>query len=74
MKLIILTKKLVGGVNKDKRFWYYGVSLKNLIFRGGFIKKTIYRGDCLEREGAWTVCRLKRGLDKKDRVVFLKEC
>ena len=30
---------------------------------GGRFKKTktIYRGDCLEREDAWTVCRFKRG-------------
>ena len=23
---------------KDEKFWYYGGSLKNLIFKGGFIK------------------------------------
>ena len=51
---------------KDKKFVYYGGSLKNLIF---FTKKAIYRGDCLGRR-AWTVCRFKRGLGKKGSGVF----
>ena len=36
-------------------------------------KKPIYRrgGDCLKR-GAWSVCRFKGGLGKKEGVVFLR--
>ena len=31
------------------------------------------RGDCLKREGgAWTVCRFKKGLGKKEGSVFLR--
>ena len=33
--------------------------------------KNQYRGgDCLKRWGAWTVCRFKGGLGKKEGVVF----
>ena len=35
---------------KDKKIVYYGGSLKNLIFRVGSQKRTIYRGDCLKKE------------------------
>ena len=37
---------------KDKKIVYYGGSLKNLIFRVGSQKKTIYRGECLKKEGS----------------------
>ena len=44
-------------------------SLNNPTFRGGFTKNR-YRGDdCLKRTGgggAWTVCRFKEGLGKKE--------
>ena len=58
---------------QDEKSDYYGVSLKNPIFRGGWEwvnKKLIYRGgDCLKRRWDWTVCRFKcgggRGLGKK---------
>ena len=39
-----------------KNLKYFGCSLKNLTFRGGFHKKNRYRGG-----GAWTVCRFKEG-------------
>ena len=29
-------------------------------------------GNCLKKEGAWIVCRFKKGLGKKEGVVFLK--
>ena len=39
---------------------------------GGIHEKPIYREDCLKR-GAWTICRFKEGLGKKEgRGVFLK--
>ena len=37
----------------------------NIQFLGGFTKKTIYSGDCLEG-GAWAVCRFKRELGQKE--------
>ena len=59
---------------QDEKFDYYGVSLKNSIFRWGRCgwvnEKLIYRGNCLKRQWDWTVCRFKwwgrgRGLGKK---------
>ena len=47
-----------------KIFNYYESSLKNLIFREAVRKK--YRGELPEREGAWTVCRLKDRLSKEE--------
>ena len=29
-------------------------------------------GNCLKKEGTWIVCRFKKGLGKKEGVVFLK--
>ena len=62
----ILTKNLVifkrwDGA-KDEKFLYYGGSLKNLIFKVGHEKPI-----CLKRK-AWTVCRFKKGLSKKEGV------
>ena len=61
----------------------YGGSLKNLILRRGgggggglFTKNPIFRkrgGRGCQKTWAWTVCRFKRGLGKKERVVFLRE-
>ena len=46
---------------KDKKLHYFWGSWKNPSFRGGFHKKTIYRGgDCLKME-ARTVCRFNGG-------------
>ena len=39
------------GWRKDKKFWYYGVSLKSQIFKEGLPKKTKYRGGLLKGEG-----------------------
>ena len=71
----ILTKNLVtfkrqDGV-KDKKFQYYGGSLKNQIFRGGGVhEKPIKRGNCLKR-GACTVCRFTGGAwQKRGNGVF----
>ena len=72
----IETKNLVTFKNWDKvndeKFKYYGGSLKNPTF----IKNQYIRGggvgmDCLKR-GAWAVCRFKRGLGKKEGVMFLR--
>ena len=46
-----------------------GLRMKN--FNIVELKKPIYWGDCL-RGVAWTVCRFKRGLGKKEGVVFLR--
>ena len=51
-------------------FKRWGEWWKTLVFlkfteKVGGLQKTIYRGDCLKR-GAWTVCRFKRGLGKKE--------
>ena len=36
-------------------------------------QETNIEGDCLERAGgAWTVCRFKERLSKKERVLFLR--
>ena len=53
----------------------YGGSLKNLILsrRGEGFRKTQYLGGGCQKTWAWTVCRFKRGLGKKERVVFLRE-
>ena len=46
--------------------WYYGGSLKNpILMGGGFTKNQYIGGDCLKRE-AWTICRFKRRLSKKE--------
>ena len=46
---------------KDKKFHYYGGSLKNSIFRRGS-QKPIYREEFPKKgEGAWTVCRFRGG-------------
>ena len=50
-------------------FNIFGVHRKIRVL-GGVHKKPIYRGDCLktggEGGGAWTVCRFKEGLGKKE--------
>ena len=33
---------------------------------GGVHEKPIKRGDCLKKWGAWTVCKFKGGLGKKE--------
>ena len=43
-----------------------GVQWKTWFLGGTVHKKPIYRGNCLKR-GAWTVCKFKGGLDKKER-------
>ena len=43
-----------------------------ILFLGGVHKKPVYRGDCLKRE-AWTVCRFKGGLGKKERGSVFEE-
>ena len=47
-----------------------GVHGKIRFLVGGVHKKPIYRGK-LPEKGAWTVCRFKRGLGKKEAVIFL---
>ena len=37
----------------------------------GGLEKPIYRGNCLKK-GAWTVCRIKRGLDERKGVVVFE--
>ena len=57
-----------------KNFNIFGVHGKTRVLRdggggggGGGHKKPVYRGDCLKRGGgAWTVCRFKEGLGKKE--------
>ena len=49
---------------KDEKFEYYMGSLKNPIFRWGFLKSQYIRGKCL-KSGPWTVCRFKGGVAKK---------
>ena len=62
------------GWRKDKKFWYYGVSLKSQIFKEGLPKKTKYRGGIAKRGGTWTVCRFKGGLSEKEGgIVFERE-
>ena len=69
----ILTENLVtfkrwDGV-KDEKFWYYGGSLKNLIFRGDH-ENPIYRGN-YQKRGTLSVCRFRRRLGKKVVLMFL---
>ena len=74
LNLEILTKNLVTFKRwdevKDKKFYYYGGSLKNPNFSGGH-EKPIYRGGLSKKGGAWTVCRYKGGLGEKEGVVLL---
>ena len=70
LNLEILTKNLVtfkrsDGV-KDKKFQYYGVSLKNLIFKGGH-KKPKYSGELPKRNGLREFADLRENLAKKRR-------
>ena len=48
-----------------------GVHWKIRILVRGFTKKQYREGDCPKR-GAWTICKFKRGLGKKEGVVFLR--
>ena len=48
-----------------KNFNILGVHWK-IWFLGGGLTKNQYRGDELPKKGAWTVCRFKGGLGKKD--------
>ena len=59
-----ITFKKWDGV-KDGKFWYYGISLKNQIFRGWVNEKSKYRGDCLKRGGLGQFADLKGGMVKK---------
>ena len=60
-------KNVKNGVKNEGLQYFWG-SLKNPIFRRGIHEKPIYRGDCLKRDGgAWTVCRFKGVLGKKER-------
>ena len=53
---------------KDEKLSSFWVSRKNPNFKGGgFTRKTVYIKDCLKRE-AWTVCRCKGGLGKKEGI------
>ena len=63
---------------KDKKFWCYGGSLKNLIFKGErFTKNQYIEGNCLKWR-AWTLAnlrevgRVRRVCGKKGEVVFLR--
>ena len=50
-----------------KSFTILGLHGKIRVLGRGVHEKPIYRGDCLKREGAWTVCRFKGGeLGKKE--------
>ena len=52
-----------------------GVHLKIHFFLGGGggHEKPIYWGLIfLKKRGAWTVCRFKRGVCKKERVMYLR--
>ena len=54
---------------KDEKCWYYGSSLKNLIYKGGGgAWKTIILEAKYLKTGAWIVCRFKEGLSKKKGV------
>ena len=68
LKWEILTKNLVTFKRwdevKDKKFYYYGGSLKNPNFSGGH-EKPIYRGDCLKRGALGQFADIKGGLVKK---------
>ena len=44
-----------------KNFTILGLHGKIRVLGRGVHEKPIYRGDCLKREGAWTVCRFKGG-------------
>ena len=62
------------GWRKDKKFWYYGVSLKSQIFKEGLPKKTKYRGGLLKGEGLGQFADLREGLaKKKGGIVFERE-
>ena len=60
---------------KNEKFWYYWVSLKNLIFTGEFARNQYIGRDCLKMVvvggggggGASTVFRFKGGRAKKRR-------
>ena len=45
--------------------------MKSSVFRREGHKKTTSRGDCLKKR-AWTVCRLRRWLGKKEEMVSLR--
>ena len=47
-----------------KNFNIFGVHWKIRLLGG--LEKPIYRGNCLKRGGAWTVCWFKGGLGKKE--------
>ena len=44
-----------------KNFNIFGVHQKTQVLGGGIHEKPIYRGSCLKRGGAWTVCKFKGG-------------
>ena len=49
----------------------YGGSLKNPVFIGRLTKNQCI-GEIAKKGWAWTVCRFKELLDKKEEMVFLK--
>ena len=57
--------------NKKNVIWEF--TEKSDFYGGGRVheKNNIYGGDCLKRR-TWTVCRFKRRLGEKKRVVFLR--
>ena len=57
-------------VLRMKKFNIFGVHWKIRLL-GGFTKNQI-EGGRLPQKGDWTVCRFKRGLGKKQGVVFLR--
>ena len=61
----LATFKRSDGV-KDEKFKYYRGLLKNLIFKGFFTKNHYIQAR------AWTVCRFKGGLAKKEGLAFFR--
>ena len=47
-----------------------GLHWKIWFIWGRFHEKPMYRGGLPEKRRAWTVCRFKRGLGKKEEGVF----
>ena len=54
---------------KDEKLQHFWGSQKNQIFREGY-EKPIYIGALPKKREAWTVCRFKGELDKKEGGVF----
>ena len=52
---------------KDGKFYHYGGSLQNSIFRQVYEKPVYWGGGGLSKKVAWTLWKFKRGLGKKER-------